>query len=73
MRIQIWDPGIFLTLDLGWKKFGFGINIPDPHHCFFPKIIYRYHTSYKKYFDVCRQKLNREEEKIYSFRESLQC
>ncbi len=26
------DPGsgIFLTLDLGWEKFGFGINIPDP-------------------------------------------
>jgi hypothetical protein len=24
--------GIFLTMDLGWKKFGFGINIPDPQH-----------------------------------------
>ncbi len=25
------DPGIFLTLDPGWKKFGSsGINIPDP-------------------------------------------
>jgi hypothetical protein len=22
MRIQIWDPKIFLTLDTGWKKFG---------------------------------------------------
>jgi hypothetical protein len=21
--------------DPGWKKFGFGINIPDPQHCFF--------------------------------------
>ncbi len=40
VRIQIRDPGMFLTLDLGWKKFGFGINIPDPQHCFFPKIIY---------------------------------
>jgi hypothetical protein len=20
--------------DLGWKKFGSGINIPDPQHCF---------------------------------------
>jgi hypothetical protein len=30
------DPGsgIFLTLDPGWKKFGSGINIPDPQHCF---------------------------------------
>jgi hypothetical protein len=27
------DPGIFLTLDPGWKKFGSGINIPDPQHC----------------------------------------
>jgi hypothetical protein len=28
------DPGsgIFLTLDTGWKKFGSGINIPDPDH-----------------------------------------
>ncbi len=25
--------GIFLTLDPGWKKFGSGINIPDPQHC----------------------------------------
>jgi hypothetical protein len=30
------DPGsgIFLTLDPGWKKFGSGINIPDPQHLF---------------------------------------
>jgi hypothetical protein len=29
------DPGsgIFLTRDTGWKKFGSGINIPDPQHC----------------------------------------
>jgi hypothetical protein len=27
------DPGIFLTLDPGWKKFASGINIPDPQHC----------------------------------------
>ncbi len=28
------DPGsgIFLTLDPGWKKFGSGIKIPDPHY-----------------------------------------
>jgi hypothetical protein len=26
------DPGIFLTQDPGWKKFGSGINIPDPQH-----------------------------------------
>ncbi len=24
------DPEIFLTLDPGWKKFGSGINLPDP-------------------------------------------
>jgi hypothetical protein len=24
--------GIYLTLDPGWKKFGSGINIPDPQH-----------------------------------------
>jgi hypothetical protein len=24
------DPGIFLIRDPGWKKFGSGINIPDP-------------------------------------------
>jgi hypothetical protein len=29
------DPGIFLTRNLGWKKLGSGINIPDPHHLFF--------------------------------------
>jgi hypothetical protein len=29
------DPGsgVFLTLDPGWKKFGSGINIPDPQQC----------------------------------------
>jgi hypothetical protein len=27
------DPGISLTPDPGWKKFGSGINIPDPQHC----------------------------------------
>jgi hypothetical protein len=32
MRIRIRDPGIFLTLDPGWKKFGSLINIPDPQH-----------------------------------------
>jgi hypothetical protein len=26
------DPGIFLTLDPGWKKFGSGIYIPDKQH-----------------------------------------
>jgi hypothetical protein len=26
------DPGIFLTLDPGWKRFVSGINIPDPQH-----------------------------------------
>jgi hypothetical protein len=33
MRIRIWDPGILLTLDPGWKKFG--INILDPQHWYF--------------------------------------
>jgi hypothetical protein len=28
------DPEIFLTLDPGWKKFGSGINIPDPQRCY---------------------------------------
>jgi hypothetical protein len=28
------DLEIFLALDPGWKRFGSGINIPDPHHCF---------------------------------------
>jgi hypothetical protein len=28
------DPGIFLTRDTGWKKSGYGINMPDPQHCF---------------------------------------
>jgi hypothetical protein len=23
----------FLDADPGWKKFGSGINIPDPQHC----------------------------------------
>jgi hypothetical protein len=27
------DPGILLTPDPGWKKFGSGINIPDLQHC----------------------------------------
>jgi hypothetical protein len=27
-----WGSGIFLTLDPGWKKFGSGINIPEPQH-----------------------------------------
>ncbi len=29
------DPGfgIFMNLDPGLKKFGSGINIPDPHYC----------------------------------------
>jgi hypothetical protein len=36
MRIRIWDPGsgIFLTRDLGWKKFEYGmekIRIWDKH------------------------------------------
>jgi hypothetical protein len=26
------DLEIFSTLDPGWKKFGSGINIPDPQH-----------------------------------------
>jgi hypothetical protein len=26
------DPGIFLTRDPGWKKFGSGISISDPQH-----------------------------------------
>jgi hypothetical protein len=26
------DPGIFLTLDPGWKKFGSGTNIPYAQH-----------------------------------------
>jgi hypothetical protein len=26
------DPGIFQTLDSGWKEFGSGINISDPQH-----------------------------------------
>jgi hypothetical protein len=31
------DPGsgIFLTLDPGWEKFGSGIKILDPQHCFY--------------------------------------
>ncbi len=28
------DPGIFLIWDRGRKKSGYGINIPDPQHCF---------------------------------------
>jgi hypothetical protein len=32
-RMRIREPGIFLTLDPGWKKFGSGKNIPDPQHC----------------------------------------
>jgi hypothetical protein len=32
MQMRIRDPGIFLTLDPGWKKFGPGINFPDPQH-----------------------------------------
>jgi hypothetical protein len=24
------NPGMFLTLDPGWEKFGSGISIPDP-------------------------------------------
>jgi hypothetical protein len=37
MLIRIQDPGagIILTLDPGWKKFGSGINIPDPQYCIF--------------------------------------
>jgi hypothetical protein len=33
MRIPVWDPGIFLTLDpgSGMEKHGSG---PDPQHCF---------------------------------------
>jgi hypothetical protein len=27
-----WDPGIFLTPNPGRKKFGSGINIPDPQY-----------------------------------------
>jgi hypothetical protein len=27
------DPGIFLVLDPGRKKYESGINIPDPQHC----------------------------------------
>ncbi len=34
MRIRFRDPGIFLTLDPGWKQFGSRINIPDPQHCY---------------------------------------
>ncbi len=34
MRIRIRGPRIFLTVDPGWKKFGSGINIPDPQHWF---------------------------------------
>jgi hypothetical protein len=29
-KIQIRDPG--------WKKFGSGINIPDPQNCTYPKL-----------------------------------
>jgi hypothetical protein len=39
MRIRDADPGpgIFLTLDPGWKNSdpGSGINIPDPQHCLY--------------------------------------
>jgi hypothetical protein len=31
MRMRIRYPGIFSTLDPGWKKVESGINIPDPH------------------------------------------
>jgi hypothetical protein len=33
------DPIIFLILDSGWKKFGSGINIPDPQHYIFYSFI----------------------------------
>ncbi len=40
--IRIRDPEIFLSLDPGWKKFGSGINIPDPQHwCYIPVPCYR--------------------------------
>jgi len=29
--------GIFSTMDPGWKKFGSGIKIPDPQHCYIPQ------------------------------------
>jgi hypothetical protein len=32
MRMRIQDLGIFFTIDPIWKKFGSGINIPDPQH-----------------------------------------
>ncbi len=33
-------------MDPGWKKFGSGINIPDPQHC----ILYRYIISLYTYY-----------------------
>jgi len=30
------DSGISLTLDLGWKKFESGMNIPNLQHCLLP-------------------------------------
>ncbi len=37
MWSRIRNPGIFLTLDPGWKKFESGINIPDPQHWWQPQ------------------------------------
>jgi hypothetical protein len=34
------DPGIFLTLDPGWKKFGPGINVPDQQYCLHVNILF---------------------------------
>ncbi len=45
MRIRIRDPGIFLTLDPGWKNFGSGINIPDPQHWFLNEDLNCPHTQ----------------------------
>jgi hypothetical protein len=45
MRIRIRDPGIFLTLDPGWKIFGSGINIPDPQHWFLNEDLNCPHTQ----------------------------
>jgi hypothetical protein len=39
------DPGIFMTLVPGWKKVGFGKNIPDPRyylHISFSFVLHEY-------------------------------
>ncbi len=46
-----------MTLDPGWEKFGSGINIPDPQHCFWD--IQKFKSHYKKTFPLGQQHIVR--------------